>query len=189
MRVCARERPQSANVPHRVDPLQERRICMTCGYCRYPNSDEEHRCRRCGRPLSDSYAVATAGALAAVPLPARREPAPAAPPAPQFSRPPRQGLLFQEKPSGKVIPFEALTSPASQPAPPPKPKPVTRTSTRIQTRRAEPSGDTHSLRWISCRPLRRPPASWVPPSRPSSFAMPRSPRPCTGRAPPPSTAA
>lgn len=115
---------------------------MTCGYCRYPNSDEEHRCRRCGRPLSDSYAVATAGALAAVPQPARSEPAPAAAPASKFSRPPRQGLLFQEKPSGKVIPFEALTGPASQPPPPPKPKPVTRTSTRVQARRAEPRGDT-----------------------------------------------
>jgi uncharacterized RDD family membrane protein YckC len=78
--------------------------------------------------------------LAAVPEPARTAPAPA--PAAPPARAPRQGLLFQEKPAGKVIPFEALTAPAPPPpaAPPSKPA-VARTSTRVQARRAADPGN------------------------------------------------
>jgi len=110
---------------------------MTCSYCRYLNSNEERRCRRCGRPLADAYAMANHGSLATVPQPVRSEPdrAPAPPP-------PRQTLLFQEKPAGKVIPFDALSVPVLDLGPRnAPPKTVVRTSVRLQARRAAPSGD------------------------------------------------
>jgi uncharacterized RDD family membrane protein YckC len=112
---------------------------MTCSYCRYLNLDDERRCRRCGRPQFDAYAMATSGALAAVPLPAREEPS-RAPLTSQPAHPaafPRQAMLFQDRPSGKVIPFDGiLDAPA-----PPKIKPVTRTSTRLNRRRTGAPSD------------------------------------------------
>ena len=132
---------------------------MTCSYCRYPNLDEEYRCRRCGRPLSDSYAAATSGALATVPQPARRESPPVAPPPPPAACPPRQARLFYEKPTGKVIPFEALASPelespASPPLDPPaKRTAVARTSSRLQARRtAAPAELQPSLDFLPASP-------------------------------------
>ena len=51
--------------------------------------------------------------------------------------PPRQALLFHEKPAGKVIPFEALATPEFEPlSPAPKPRRAARPSTRAQTRSA-----------------------------------------------------
>ena len=106
---------------------------MTCSYCRYLNSDEENRCRRCGRPLADSYAMATNTSLAAVPQPARRV-------APQTAPQPfHQASLFQERPAGKVIPFDALGAPLPELGPKgAPPKTVVRTSTRLQARRPAP---------------------------------------------------
>jgi len=78
--------------------------------------------------------MATAGALAAVPRVARSEPAraPVAPsPAARPAVQPRQAMLFQDRPSGKVIPFDGMYEPPA----PPKPKTVTRTSMRVQARR------------------------------------------------------
>jgi len=117
---------------------------MTCSYCRYLNSDEQRRCRRCGRPLRDAYAMATNGALAAVPRPARIEAAPVSvtPPLARPAATPRQALLFQDRPSGNVIPFAG----GYEPLAPTKPK-VTRTSRHVQVRRpgtpneAQPSLD------------------------------------------------
>jgi uncharacterized RDD family membrane protein YckC len=129
---------------------------MTCSYCRYSNSDEEHRCRRCGRPLSDSYAMATSGALATVPQPVRREAELGEPPMPAASAP-RQARLFYEKPTGKVIPFEALAAPELEPqptGPPAKPKTVARTSSRLQARRSADAPD------------RQPSLDFLPPSPP-----------------------
>jgi len=129
---------------------------MNCSYCRYPNLDEEHRCRRCGRPFSDSYAMATSGALATVPQPVLRESPPAAPP-PPAGGPPRQARLFYEKPAGKVIPFEALTSPELEPPlieMPAKTSTVRRTSSRLQARRAAEPAD------------RQPSLDFLPPSTP-----------------------
>jgi uncharacterized RDD family membrane protein YckC len=95
---------------------------MTCSYCRYLNLDDERRCRRCGRPQYDAYAMATTGALAAVPQPARSEPPPVSQPA-QPAPAPRQAMLFQDRPAGKVIPFDGVfEAPA-----PRKPKTATRT--------------------------------------------------------------
>jgi uncharacterized RDD family membrane protein YckC len=88
--------------------------------------------------MYDAYAMATTGALAAVPLLARSEPAlapaVAEPPLRQPSQPrqPRQAMLFQDRPSGKVISFDGQLEPLA----PPKSKPVTRTATRVQPRRA-----------------------------------------------------
>jgi len=123
---------------------------MTCSYCRYLNSDEERRCRRCGRPLADSYAMANNSSLAAVPQPVPSEPARA----PAMPRPPRQTLLFQEKPAGKVIPFDALSAPLFAPGPKSAtPKTVVRTSTRLQTRRtAAPSEVQPSLNFLPPAP-------------------------------------
>ncbi len=105
---------------------------MTCSYCRYLNSDDERRCRRCGRPQFDIYATATAGALAAVPQLARSEPS-EAPKVSDAAKPtfaPRQAMLFQDRSSGNVIPFDGVfEAPA-----PPKPRTVTRTSTRVTRR-------------------------------------------------------
>src|SRR5580658_995414 len=138
---------------------------MTCSYCRYLNLDDERRCRRCGRPQHDIYAAATAGALAAVPEPARGEPlrapnlaprlgpnlAPhlppnAAPPA-QPAAAPRQAMLFQDRLAGKVIPFDGVFEP---PAPPKRV--VTRTSTRL-TRRPGATNDAQpSLEFLPPAP-------------------------------------
>ncbi len=110
---------------------------MTCSYCRYLNSDEERRCRRCGRPLADTYAMVTNGALAALPQPARSEPAraPVASPVARPMAPGRQGSLFSDKPTGKVVPFEAWSTPVLEPQPAPKPK-APRSPARTQSRRA-----------------------------------------------------
>ncbi len=105
---------------------------MTCSYCRYLNLDEDRRCRRCGRPQNDMYASATAGALAAVPLYERSEPqvASAPPPPARPASVPRQAMLFQDRPAGKVIPFDGVfEAPA-----PPKPKTATRTTPRAPRR-------------------------------------------------------
>lgn len=106
---------------------------MTCSYCGSRNSEEESRCRRCGRRPGDSLnnefsARWTNGALAtqmdshpqvatenrpaelqAIPGQGRREP--------NMARA-VQGSLFWEKPVGKVIPFESFPSgPAARPRP------------------------------------------------------------------------
>ncbi len=123
---------------------------MTCSYCRYLNLDDDRRCRRCGRPQNDVYATATAGALAAVPQPARNEP----PRAPVVSRPaqpfsgPRQAMLFQDRPSSKVIPFDGVFEPPAHP----KPKTVTRTSTRVTRRPGAPNDAQPSLEFLQPAP-------------------------------------
>lgn len=113
---------------------------MTCSYCRYLNSDEERRCRRCGRPLYDVYAAATRGNLAAVPNPVRSEPA-AAPQLPRQAATPRQAMLFQDRQAGNVIPFDGVHE---KPLPPQKSKTVSRTSTRMQVRRTGTPDDAQS---------------------------------------------
>jgi len=123
---------------------------MTCSYCRYLNLDDERRCRRCGRPQYDIYAAATAGALAAVPQPAPSEPSRA----PVISRPaqlaaaPRQAMLFQDRPSSNVIPFDGIFEPPA----PPKSKPVTRTSTRVTRRPGVPNDAQPSLEFLPPAP-------------------------------------
>ena len=90
---------------------------MTCSYCGTRNVDGERRCRRCGRKPDDTLtdalaAVSTDGALATAVHPAAVHPAaqigPTKPPAnPSYAI---QASLFQDKPSSKVIPFEAYAS-------------------------------------------------------------------------------
>lgn len=78
--------------------------------------------------------MATSGALATVPQPARRESPP--PPAPASPSSPRQARLFFEKPTGKIIPFDVLASPDLEPAVvPQRTRTVTRSSHRLQTLR------------------------------------------------------
>ena len=118
---------------------------MTCSYCRYLNSDEERRCRRCGRRLYDAYAVA-AGGTVAVAQPARRpEPAPVLPEPPRPPRMPRQPTLFPDRPAGNVIPFDGV-------AVGPKPRTVTRTSTRVQTRRSPAVEEQPRLEFLQPAP-------------------------------------
>jgi uncharacterized RDD family membrane protein YckC len=88
---------------------------MTCQYCQTWNTDDEHRCRRCGRLIQDmagraavrNYpiaAVATAQALE-----------PEEDIAPEFHAAARpavaQPALFESWPEPRVIPFDSLTSP------------------------------------------------------------------------------
>ncbi|HTT60267.1 MAG TPA: RDD family protein [Bryobacteraceae bacterium] len=126
---------------------------MTCSYCRYLNSDDERRCRRCGRPQYDVYAMATSGSLAAVPKPVPSQPAaPAVAPAvAQPAQPagvPRQAMLFPDRPSGKVIPFDGNYEPPA----PPRPRTVTRTSTRVTRRPAAPNTAQPSLEFLQPAP-------------------------------------
>ena len=95
---------------------------MTCQACQTWNSDDEHRCRRCGRRLRatptrhvrDSYPIA-ATALAYhpeeqdEPVIATYDPAPYHPPAGDG-----QQVLFANPNEGRVIPFDQLTSPAER---------------------------------------------------------------------------
>lgn len=109
---------------------------MTCSYCRYLNLDDERRCRRCGRPQNDAYAMATRGALAAMPRLERSMPEHAPAVAPPVAPPavPRQARLFQDRPYSNVIPFDGVE------LAPAKPKTVTRTSSHV-TRRSTPAND------------------------------------------------
>ncbi len=85
---------------------------ITCPYCRTANTDDEHRCRRCGRrlsgPLSDTAShvapIRVYGALAAAPTPARRSQTVERARSPE---PPAQDVLFSLREPRKVIPFES----------------------------------------------------------------------------------
>lgn len=102
---------------------------MTCAYCRYLNLDDDYRCARCGRPLA-AYAVTTSGNLAAAPRPVRVAPAEA--PAPLPSGPLRQARLFQDVPSGKVVPIVAEPPARLKPKPPTRPAAPRRAPTEAQ---------------------------------------------------------
>lgn len=111
---------------------------MTCHYCRATNSEDEHRCRRCGRRLSgpmsetmsESRGISVQGALATAPapVPIRRQEPVEPPPAPRH---PTQRLLFNMRDGGNVIPFE------SRMGAPVAPKPA-RTHTRRPAARRAP---------------------------------------------------
>jgi uncharacterized RDD family membrane protein YckC len=123
---------------------------MTCSYCRYLNSADDRGCRRCGRPHNDVFAAATAGALAAVPQPARSEPsrAPAAlPPALPFTAP-RQAMLFQDRFARNVIPFDGVFEPPAHP----KPKTAARVSTRVTSRPGAANDAQPSLEFLMPAP-------------------------------------
>jgi uncharacterized RDD family membrane protein YckC len=94
------------------------------------------------------YATATAGALAAAPQPAPSdEPAPvASQPAQRFAAP-RQAMLFHDRPSGKVIPFDGVFEP------PPRHKPVNRTAPRAGRRPGAPNDAQPSLEFLQPAPL------------------------------------
>lgn len=92
---------------------------MTCQYCQTWNTDDEHRCRRCGRLLQDmpgppagrSYAVSGAATAAAAAV-ARREQEPVPEPRPNARvTAAAQPALFETTPEPRVIPFNSLTSP------------------------------------------------------------------------------
>lgn len=116
---------------------------MTCSYCRYLNSDDDHRCRRCGRPQNDMYATATAGALAAVPKPAREEQVRASEQAPptRLAAVPRQARLFTDEPVARTT-FTTVLAP---PAPPKTARPASR------NRRA-PNDSQPSLEFLQAAP-------------------------------------
>lgn len=103
---------------------------MTCSYCRTLNSDEEHRCRRCGRRLtgtlsdtaSDGQSLRVDGALAAQPMAAPRYSAAAT------QSPVAQRMLFADRSQPKVIPFESIAASRVEPRPAPS-RPAPRTVT------------------------------------------------------------
>jgi uncharacterized RDD family membrane protein YckC len=96
------------------------------------------------------FAAATAGALAAVPQPARSEPsrAPAAlPPALPFTAP-RQAMLFQDRFARNVIPFDGVFEPPAHP----KPKTAARVSTRVTSRPGAANDAQPSLEFLMPAP-------------------------------------
>jgi len=94
---------------------------MTCQYCQTWNTDDEHRCRRCGRLIQDMAGRAAARnyPIAAVATALQYEPSVAQPsgcdvmPEPRASARPAvaQPALFETWPEPRVIPFDSLTSP------------------------------------------------------------------------------
>jgi uncharacterized RDD family membrane protein YckC len=112
---------------------------MTCHYCRALNSDDEHRCRRCGRRLNGGPGEThdgmplVHGALAAMPAPEPRYSPVERTDAPEG---PVQRPLFHTRPPQKVIPFESIAPSRIDPAPKPAARPAPeRTAERRQTRR------------------------------------------------------
>lgn len=98
-------------------------MMITCHYCRATNTDDEHRCRRCGRRLegaaggtaSEAHPIHVQGALAAAPAPVRRPPAPRRTPTVEG---PAQHVLFNLREPRKVIPFESAAGVQPRPAAP-----------------------------------------------------------------------
>jgi uncharacterized RDD family membrane protein YckC len=94
---------------------------MTCQSCQTWNTDDEHRCRRCGRLIQDmgGRAAARNYPIAAVATALQYEPSVAQPsgrdviPEPRASVRPAvsQPALFETWPEPRVIPFDSLTSP------------------------------------------------------------------------------
>ncbi len=102
---------------------------MNCSYCRSWNSEDEHRCRRCGRRLSGTLSDTVSdartvnrvnGNLAAAPMVAvTSHPASLSKPgtaSPEMRRMAVQASLFPHKPVSKVIPFESYTAGRAEPA-------------------------------------------------------------------------
>jgi len=124
---------------------------MTCHHCRALNSDDEHRCRRCGRRLSGSASdtaseanpLRVTGALATAPAPLRRPAEPAHAPELPAQRP----LFAPPRSPQKVIPFESIAGgrvearaagAAPAPARTPQPRaPQPRAPQRVQGRRPQ----------------------------------------------------
>jgi uncharacterized RDD family membrane protein YckC len=90
---------------------------MTCQYCQTWNTDDEHRCRRCGRLIQDraSRAGVRNYPIAAVATALQHDPSlqeDAAPDVHASTRPAgAQPALFESWPEPRVIPFSSLTSP------------------------------------------------------------------------------
>lgn len=135
---------------------------ITCHYCRASNTEDEHRCRRCGRRLSGSFsdtasemsALSVQGALAAAPAPApafrhetvERAALPAAAPRTSAPQTPTQRPLFSPREAGKVIPFESLPGAAPAPA-----KPAPRAPSRRQAS-PRPANTQQSLDFLPPAP-------------------------------------
>src|SRR5271166_200514 len=98
---------------------------MTCQFCQTWNTDEEHRCRRCGRRLNsasarispDTYpiaATARAQIFDTATAPALNLASPAEPlPEP---RPPGQPFLFDLPPDPRVVSVDSMRSPVEREA-------------------------------------------------------------------------
>lgn len=137
---------------------------MNCSYCRTWNSENEHRCRRCGRRLNGSLNdtlsdTAThyplhgiTGNLAAVLEPVRRWPSPQDP-VPALGAEP-QGSLFTDRPVSKVIPFESKVSPGVRPTAPRRTPAAPRASTR-EPRAAMKTADQPTLDFLPPAPPAR----------------------------------
>jgi uncharacterized RDD family membrane protein YckC len=133
---------------------------MNCRYCGASNTEDEHRCRRCGRRIVPG--VPEPQRFAAVPAP---KPAPLAPPPSPVRRgAPQQQALFADaaQPSPRVIPFESI-APAARQAPQPA-RPPAQPATR--------PARTESPRRPPARPLSQAQRSldFLPPAPPAPSA-------------------
>ncbi len=124
---------------------------MTCTYCRFANSEDDHRCRRCGRRIQRAVTSAPgesvtpaeftsrtrnigATALAVMPSP---EAVPATAPEPKAAEL-SQPLLFPKDPVFKVVPITRDTETLEKPAVKPRPA----TPRTAAARRAPHSGQS-----------------------------------------------
>jgi len=91
-----------------------------CGYCGAVNSEEEHRCSRCGRrvrpegnrPLPEAVSASRSAAAPVLqPAPETQPTGPVSEPEPPARRIPYQPPLFRESP--RVIPIQPPAAPAS----------------------------------------------------------------------------
>src|ERR1700689_3223011 len=147
---------------------------MTCQYCQTWNTDDEHRCRRCGRLIQDvggraaarNYpiaAVATAlqhDAFVAQPSGCDVMPEPRAGARPAVAQP----ALFESWPEPRVIPFNSLTSPSERRAIQERAAGLQPPRTAAQTPKGAESAHSRSK-------------ADGPPGPASRSASPRAPRP------------
>ena len=127
---------------------------MTCGYCGFRNSEDEHRCRRCGRKPGDSLgqyaATSTTGALAAAPQMVA-EPALAVESAPNLSQA-VQGALFVPKTASNVIPFESYAGSRVETRPRPQAEPGRKAVSKPAVKRSRAPEMQTSLEFLPPAP-------------------------------------
>jgi len=140
---------------------------MTCRYCGSRNSEEEQRCRRCGRRPDDTLTgeftlPRTDGALAAKLQPATHNDPPqpsvcgrVADRKPDSARP-AQGTLFQERSASNIIPFDSFVPSGTAPKPDPKAvsgsKPASKPTVRRTPRVPEGQGKLNLLPALPVKP-------------------------------------
>ena len=126
---------------------------MNCSYCGAQNTDDDHRCHRCGRrlyvaaarPAPNPYPLARTSAAPA--FDARLAPAPPEappPPAKQGRRTPYQAPLFPVRELPRLVPFESIAPKRQRQRRTTRPRPkelaAARASRAVRLNRLAPTG-------------------------------------------------